>query len=652
MAIIYNYHQMLSLQPQSYHHWRQSDCTSLTLNYYQHKLPFWQPTTHGLVSDEGQSGANAPSELPLYYWGIAQLYKLFGPSAAILRGLNSLLFLSGIFAFILALRRLSGAFWWSLLLGLLLFTSPILVFYGNNFLTNAPAFGMALWALASLSYFLDGGEKKHLLRFFIFCFLAGSFKLPGLFLLFTLGGLLFLKPRLLSPLKWKSYILGSALVLIPLAAWVVYADWYNGIHKTMYFSTTTFPLWDYHWHEIAYLAKEMFRSWWGEHFHPVTTLLFFSLGVVALFIRSPKSQVYRWLFVILSLGLLAYSALQYYTFLSHDYYTINMFMWVAVLMLLLSAGLKERFPGLMQKPLLNLGLLIFLVFNVSYATERVSFRYQDFPNTIRQERPELYHKVDSWLTAIGVGKNDSLIYIADDSHTPLYLMKRAGWTTHKMVFKDKDQEPLYFNRDSAQVARSVKNGADFLLVHGWQNLYERPYLHSFLRHYSGRYQQLFVFDLKRDSGFELPQRQLLWQRTYDFENADSLLPGSTAAEMHSPASGNWVQYGDGSEAYLAFIELPALAADQMLEARIWVKHNPEKKVLPVLASNEGGLAFAQSQDLIDETIDGWRQFRQKLVISEEVSKQGVRFFLWNPEHTEVYFDQLDIRLYARNPLQP
>ncbi|HBO76234.1 MAG: hypothetical protein A2W97_11745 [Bacteroidetes bacterium GWE2_40_63] len=77
IGFMYRYHQTLFYQPQSVHKWRQSDCASIALNYYQGGMHFFQPETHNLTSDGGITGKAFTSEVPFLYFGVALLYNFF-----------------------------------------------------------------------------------------------------------------------------------------------------------------------------------------------------------------------------------------------------------------------------------------------------------------------------------------------------------------------------------------------------------------------------------------------------------------------------------------------------------------------------------------------------------------------------------------------
>ena len=74
MAAIYNYHHILFYPPQSVHQWRQCDCLSLTMNYYQDDNPLFQPSVHYLRED---GTGKTVSDFPLIYFTVAKLCKVY-----------------------------------------------------------------------------------------------------------------------------------------------------------------------------------------------------------------------------------------------------------------------------------------------------------------------------------------------------------------------------------------------------------------------------------------------------------------------------------------------------------------------------------------------------------------------------------------------
>ena len=136
LSWLYGYHEIIFKRPQSVHYWRQADCASLALNYYQHGMEFFKPQTHNLTSNGGTTGNASTSETPLLYYTVAVMYHVFGYHEYLYRLLNTLLFLTGLYYLYRLSSNVLRSQFWSTLLPLLVFTSPVLVYYGNNFLSN------------------------------------------------------------------------------------------------------------------------------------------------------------------------------------------------------------------------------------------------------------------------------------------------------------------------------------------------------------------------------------------------------------------------------------------------------------------------------------------------------------------------------------
>ncbi len=179
-SVLYEYPSILLKRPQSVHHWRQSDCASLALNYYQTGMHFFKPQTHNLTSDDNTTGYCATSEIPIGYYLIACLYKVFGYHDYIYRFVNTLIFLLGLFYLFKTCYLLFNDFFWASGIALFFFTSPVLVYYGNNFLTDSSAFAFALIAWY---FFLKFYLYKKQIFFYIsmlFFLVAGAYKITAL----------------------------------------------------------------------------------------------------------------------------------------------------------------------------------------------------------------------------------------------------------------------------------------------------------------------------------------------------------------------------------------------------------------------------------------------------------------------------------------
>lgn len=649
VAWFYEYPQKLNLAPQSIHHWRQSDCASITYNFYDKQLPFWQPQTMGLVSDSGTSAINLTSEVPLYYWGVARIYHVTGSKDWVLRGLNTAIFLLGICGYIFGMWRYSGNLIWSLLAGILFFSAPVLVYYGNNFLTNAPALGLALMALTVLSAFFRHGDKRFWWLAMLLFLLAGSLKITALFLFFaTLGSALIFR-KAFKGVNFRNLAGALLLVLLPLIAWLMFARMSNNEHNTVYFSTTIFPLWSLSGEDIRYIFAEIAKLWLKDYAH-WSWLLAMLLMLVTVVVK-PGSVDRRWKLIILLLipGLLFFSLLQFYTFMQHDYYLINMYILPASLLMALSGKIGSLRGRL--RSLLLVGFIILTATNLIYARERHQLRYTGYRNDVRAEFRELYNGGSEWLTEIGVAPHDSIIFIPDASHTSLYLLKRQGWTTHKMAFKDTTRD-IYFNRDSAGIAQSIAHGAKYLILNDWHDLYgSRSYLLPFARHLQGFRNDLIVFNLRDTTrNFNLPDRHLRRSIIQEPDSADFSSKLGVVIESPEALTGSKTLMAEPGEQYILATDISSVNAGELIRYQFWVKADPSKKVVPVISSLEPGLIFMETPETVEER-GPWRLLRQEYVVETRVAEEGLRCFIWNPDGAKLELDAVELSLFKEMSLK-
>ncbi len=139
----YSFQDILFLRPQSIHQWRQADCLQIAHNYLTESWNFFSPSIHNYFSDGETSGKTA-GVFPLLYFFVAIIWKIFGEHEFIYRIVTLSIFFGGLFALYNLLKKLLQNNFWALTVTFFLFTSPLLVFYSNNFLPNVPAFSFVL----------------------------------------------------------------------------------------------------------------------------------------------------------------------------------------------------------------------------------------------------------------------------------------------------------------------------------------------------------------------------------------------------------------------------------------------------------------------------------------------------------------------------
>ena len=252
MGVLYGYPDILKLEPQSVHVWRQTDCTSLAKNYYQNGMNFNHPEIHFLASD-GKTSGYCVGEFPILYYAVGGLYHIFGPDEIVFRIFNLLIFFLGLLALYRLLYEVLKDKFWAIGISALLFCSPVIVFYANNFLPNVPAISFVFISWYFFVRYYKSRKVWWLVLSFCFFTTAGLLKITSLLSVIPLGGLLFLElSGLLKRFGYKEKLFTHTKIALGLFLasafaiflWYNHAIAYNASHNSTYFSTHTWPLWD------------------------------------------------------------------------------------------------------------------------------------------------------------------------------------------------------------------------------------------------------------------------------------------------------------------------------------------------------------------------------------------------------------------------
>lgn len=491
LAIIYDYPSITFKRPQSVHHWRQSDCASFALNYYQTGMRFFHPQTHNLTSDNGTTSYSATSEIPFWYYFIAVLYKIFGYHDFIYRGLNTLLFLTGLYFLFKTLNYLLDDFLWSSSITLFFFTSPILVYYGNNFLTDSSAFSCVLIAWYYFFKFYRNNSQKDFFVSMLFFLLAGSFKIfslisfaaLGVIFLIELMGIYKFRGNAKLFQKPKVQFLPFIVIISIVAGWAYYAHHFNKIHQSEYFSTSirTFSLWRMDKASIQKVLEHIRLLWLNQFFHVYSLYLLGALFIIQFFFLKKIEKFIFSINILLFINTIIYSIVFFMIFQDHDCYTINLYILLIFIFITSIYLLKYKFQKIFNSFLLRIGFILFLIFNVNHAQKQMNLRY----NGWWTEHPQYkdYHTITPYLRTIGINPLDTVICLPDQSHFTLYLMNQRGWT-----------ECWGNNQDSTGISLSIMRGARYLIVNG-DEILTRDYLKSFFQNQIGQYGSVKIYRL-------------------------------------------------------------------------------------------------------------------------------------------------------------
>ena len=218
----------------------QSDCLSFTLNYMKEDRGLFTPSMHHI----GETGdGKTVSDFPLVYFLIGRLWRVTGQHEFIYRGFVMLLFFTALFLLQRTLLRLFKDPFYSVAVPLILFSSPVLVYYSNNFLMNLPAFSLAiigwffffryyadsrardLWL--AMAFFMPGGLLKILA-------LLSFFAILGVYVIELSGKFQFRHDRPIFADLRKS-VWPFIMVIGVVASRVLFVTRYNSVNNSSYF---------------------------------------------------------------------------------------------------------------------------------------------------------------------------------------------------------------------------------------------------------------------------------------------------------------------------------------------------------------------------------------------------------------------------------
>jgi hypothetical protein len=660
VAYYYDYQSIVFKRPQSIHAWRQSDCASLALNYYQNGMHFFSPETHNLTSEGGKTGKCCTSEIPILYYTVAIFYKILGYHEPIFRLFNMILFFLGLFYLFRLFHYLLKDVFWAISLTLLFFTSPVLVFYGNNFLSNSSALAFSFIGWYYFIRFLNESKSKWFYISMAVFFVAGAFKVTALFSLFAITGALLIETVGITKFngtdKQFKYPLQYLLVIISvfllIGSWIVYAHIFNQKHDCTYFSTTIFPIWNLDKAGINGVLHNIREIWLFQYFHLSVFIFLLICSLYILISLRRGNKLLNLILLLIFVEIIAYIMLQFWTFRNHDYYVIDVFIFPFLIVVSAFDNLKRNNYRIFSSFITKFIFTIFLIFNVYYAHQQLQERYNSWMNNYNQVK-DIY-TITPYLRQIGISPNDTIISIPDESNVTLYLMNQKGWTEYTDARLNMG-EKIRYNQDSAGIAVSINHGAKYLILNGVKELYFKPYLQYFCTNLAGSYNHVLIFNLKDQTrNFNLEERNVISDYKCNAEfvtqdktafqgKPDSLLFGNGETQSSEFAySGKYSSKLDSKLPYGMTFKILNIKINESFKISVWRKSSKGNSCGIIASSTSPNEFYLNQYSIIDKGKDGWEKLAVEFFITNEFTNKELAIYLYNPDQKPAWFDDLEI----------
>jgi hypothetical protein len=505
LFFLYNYPSILFFRPSSIHQWGQCDRASIALNYYKENGTFLNPAVNNLRGDYTGKGV---SEMPLLQYLVAQCWKVIGFHEWLYRLVEVIILCCGLYCLFLLFQMLLKNLFLSLAGTILIFTSPILVFYGNNFLTDAPAFSFLLIGWYFFFRFRDNPKKKFLILFILAFTTSALLKVSSLINLAAIAGIYFFE--LIPSVKFGEGKKIFPFKILPLTgflfaacvnlAWYRFAIDYNYLHDSAVFLTGTRPFWNcsnklFVWQGFY---KDMLPAFFHYYFIFVLILLFSFLFI---FMRK-NLLLLNYLVGSLFVGVLFTFLLFYESYRLHDYYLVTLLVLPAFLLISFFALLKKNYPEVIHSKIF-IGIISFIIiFNVSYASLKTSIRYfspkenkiyellvskdelalwrwyhADYSNSLKA-----FETIEPYNRLLGIKREDCVISLFDPSfNISLYMMDQKGFTI------------AGFGASRNALSKMIKSGGAKYLFVDTNKINDNQEIKYFLRHKIGNFRNIDIY---------------------------------------------------------------------------------------------------------------------------------------------------------------
>lgn len=501
------YNNLLSTGPMSIHAWRQSDSYSFALTYFYENNKLLEPS----ILFVGENGhGKAVSEFPVIYYITAKIWKITGVTPAILKFINFILLLTGLFHLALLSKKILKDNFWSMFVVLFLFSSPIIGYYGFNFIPNIPAFGLALTGLYYLFEFATTENTKKLVYFTLLFILAALIKVTSL--LSLLGAVFVVFTYYMSELRKKRAALMKLSVAVIVVffsywRWYIFSTTYNRNNLQGIFNQSTIPIWNVDKARISEILDKFYFNVFPQYFNEFAFyVLLLSLALI-LVLRKFMNPFARRASLIYFLALVSFLLLFFEGIDVHDYFLTNTLIFIPAVVITLLMSFTKLSPTLFKSIKIKMvGVIILaLLLNHNMITTRSHYNPHDklvvnnlplkkragdfwkYNHHMLLHFDNQYNGINKYMKEIGLTYNDKVISVGDQTpNKTLSLMELRGFTEYHYR-NNYDEE--------GKINKMVELGATCIAINSNEDA--REITKSFLGNKLGHFNDISIYSIKK-----------------------------------------------------------------------------------------------------------------------------------------------------------
>ncbi len=520
----FDYFDIFHYAPYGIHRWRQCDSHSFVQNYYNNGMEFFNLRLHHIIGDSGYGSA---SEFPILYYLAAAFWKLFQPHDSALRLVNFFFLATGLFSLSRLTFNITKDAFYALLVPLFMMSSPVIAFYGFNYLPNAPALGMTFTATYFFYLFYKTENRKWLIGSWLLFLLAGLVKITVLIPYITILVIFLLEKLNWVQFKSEGKIFRKGWLNLPflisifaiIGYWVFWVKNYNVVNKCSIFITKTKPIWSLVEPQITQTWHWVIHDGAPQYFH--FSIRYFVFGMAFIFLFFMRKKMPRLLYnfnLFIFLGVLGAFLVFYRQFLFHDYYAIEMMVFPATIFVSFFFMIKNKFPKIGNHWATRITLLAFLFFNLNYAHQQIEKRYEEQYIFSKNYDASTYKKQEAqtYLKSLGIEFPEKIISIPDVSpNFTLNYFNLMGWT--EFAIHPQPFEPWV-------LGSFIDMGAQYLIISDKKYLDHEPF-QRYMKYPIGSFEDtFFIFDLR-----EIETDKDLREKVKQLENKSNMSPRDTVS---------------------------------------------------------------------------------------------------------------------------
>lgn len=504
------YNKITTKGPYSRHTYRQSDSYAFALNYYHENNNFFEPAILTVIEDKG---GKTVSEFPILYYITAQIWKITGVNPFIPKLLNLIILYIGLFYLYKLSNEILQDKYWSIIVSLFMFSSPLLGYYGFNYIPNTPALGIAL--IASFFYYKYHKEsnKQDLTISTILFSLAALIKVSSLFAFLAINFVFFIynirNRKQDHKALYNQIISGIALFSI-LLGWFIFSRIYNSNNLDGLFRQDIIPIWKLAPEHIQKILNVVYTNTIIYFFNPIALLLLGVLLIISVIFRKETNQKMLYITLTILLGMTVFVLLFFEGMDEHEYFLIDTTIIIPAIVITFLTTLKGKFPKIYYSSIFKTATFILVLFSLNYSMVLTRAHYNPKDKLVTSNFPLPKRVVDYWewvhwdyeihkgkfegivpyLRSLGIKFEDKVISVPDESpNITLSLMQQKGFT-------DYHYSNHYQGRQITE--RKIELGAKYLIVEGEENLH-RSDVAPFIKNQIGEYNGIKIFKLMDNS---------------------------------------------------------------------------------------------------------------------------------------------------------